>query len=317
VLRQIIGSLPIPTDERVLIGFQNAEDAAVYKIDDERAIVASLDVITPIVDDPETYGRIAAANALSDIFAMGGEGLFSLSFLGVSSGVPDEAAVAIARGGALAANENGAPVLGGHSIESNDVIFGLLAIGMVHPDQLFANHQLEVGDQLILTQPLGTGTLTTALKRGHLGEEALAVAIAAMVQTNAAAVTPLREAGVTAVTDVTGFGLLGHGAEMAKASGVLMQIESSLVPDFPGARECMEEGFITRGNARNREYVEHLGPLVGEVEHLLLDPQTSGGLLVAVKADKLDATLSALQAAGYASTTRIGEILPGEGLKIV
>ena len=304
-------------DERVLCGFQNAEDAAVYKLDDERAIVATLDVITPIVDDPQTYGRIAAANALSDVFAMGGEGLLSLSFLGVSSGIPDEVAIEIAKGGALTANENRAPVLGGHSIESKDLVFGLMAIGMVHPERVFGNHNLKIGDQLILTQPLGTGTLTTAVKRGHLGEEALEQAIAGMVQTNGAAVAPLQAAGVKAVTDVTGFGLLGHGAEMAKASGVLMCIESQLVPDYVGARACMEAGFITRGNARNREYVEHLGPLSGEVEPLLLDPQTSGGLLVAVQPEQLEDVLSALCQAGYTNATRIGEILPGAGIKVI
>jgi selenide,water dikinase len=317
VLRQLVGALPVSPDERILIGLQNAEDAAVYQLDDDRALVATLDVITPLVDDPEIYGRIAAANALSDVFAMGGKGVLSLSFLGVSPEVPPEVTVAIARGGALTAMESGAPVLGGHSVEGKDILFGLLAIGMVHPDEMFANHCLEPGDQLLLTKPLGTGTLTTAAKRDRLPREALTQAIAGMVQTNGAAVEPLRQLGVRAVTDVTGFGLLGHAAEMAKASGVQVRFNAPEVPDYPGARESLADGVITRANGRNQDYVEHLGPLEGEIEPLLLDPQTSGGLLAAVKPAQVDDALEALRRAGYGAATRIGEVAEGAGVAVL
>jgi len=316
VLRQLVGSLPIPKDENILIGIQNAEDAVVYQLDPERALVASVDVITPVVDDPATYGKIAAANSLSDIFAMGAKGLVSLSVLSVSKAVPSEVAVAIVAGGAETAMASGAPLLGGHSVEGEDVLFGLVALGLVHPEELFTNHSLEPGDQLILTKPLGTGTLTTAVKRGVLGQEALTLAVAGMVQTNGAAVDPLRAHGVRAVTDVTGFGLLGHAAEMAAASKVGVRFEQDRVPEYPGARESLASGVVTRANSRNQGYVEGLGPLIGAPEPLLLDPQTSGGLLAAVKPGQVDSVLAALDAEGYHEAVRIGEVIAGSGITV-
>ena len=316
MLRQLVGSLPVPQDEDIIVGLQNAEDAVVYRLDEDRALVASLDVITPVVDDPATYGKIAASNSLSDIFAMGGKGLMSLSFLSVSKSVPPDVAVEIVRGGAEAAMDNGSPLLGGHSVEGEDVLFGLLALGLVHPDELFTNHSLEVGDQLILTKPLGTGTLTTAVKRDLLGQEALREAVAGMVQTNGAAVDPLRGHGVRAVTDVTGFSLLGHAAEMAKASQVRVLFEQDLVAEYPGARESLASGTVTRANGRNQAYVEHLGPLVGEPEALLLDPQTSGGLLAAVKPDQVDSLLADLREQGYTEVARVGEVVEGSGITV-
>ena len=317
MLRQLVGALPIPNDERILRGFQDAEDAAVYQLDDGSALVLSVDVITPIVDDPYQFGVIAAANSLSDIFAMGGKGLVSLSILSVSTEVPPEAAVEIVRGGCDVAAACKAPVLGGHSVEGQDILFGLAAVGIVQPDKMLANDGLKPGDQLVLTKPLGTGTMSTAYKRDAIDLSAMQPVIDGMMLTNGAAVDHLHAAGVRAATDVTGFGLLGHSAEMALASGVQIVIESASVPDYPGARQQMQDGYVTRGNKRNREYVEGLGPLVGEVEPLLLDPQTSGGLLVAVRPEQLDALVTNLRAAGYGASQRVGQVESGEGLRIV
>lgn len=316
MLRQLIGALPIPKDQRLIAGFQNSEDAGVYILDDRQAVVVSIDVITPLVDDPETFGAIAAANALSDIYAMGGDGLVALSLLIAQKGVPPEVLAAIVKGGADASLAAGTPVVGGHSVESKELIFGLAVIGTVDPKKVLKNDALAVGDQLLLTQPLGTGTLSTALKRDKIGVEDLSEAIDAMTQTNRAAVAPMQAHGVRAATDITGFGLIGHAAEMAAASDVQIVIDAGAVPEFVGAREMLAAGVVTRGNARNLEHAEHLGPVVGDVEALLLDPQTSGGLLVAIAQDRVDELADALRQAGYGRTVRIGEVHAGAGIEV-
>jgi selenide, water dikinase len=317
VLRRLVGALPIPTDERILAGFENAEDAAVYRLDAERAVVFTTDVITPVVDDAATYGAIAAANALSDVYAMGGTGLMSLSILGTPKGFDEELTVALVRGGAELAMRSGAPVLGGHSLEGRDLLFGLAVVGLVHPERLFLNSRASPGDVLILTKPLGTGALSTARKRDLIDDAALAVAIAGMVQTNGAAVAPLQAAGLRCATDITGFGLLGHAAEVAAASKAELVIETARLPAYAGARELLHKGVSTRANPRNLEYATGLGPITGTIEPLLVDPQTSGGLLVAITAAKADAVLEALRRAGYAEAAVIGEVRSGAGLRLI
>ncbi len=316
-MRQVLDSLPVPEDERFLTSFHNAEDAAVFKLDAERGLVFSIDVITPLVDDPELYGAIAAANALSDIYAMGGRGLLSLSFLGTPKDFPVEIAAAIARGGAELAKEEGAPVVGGHSIESKDLMYGLAVVGLADPEALFKNDALAVGDELLLTKPLGTGALTTALKQRKLEDRDVSEALAGMRQTNRAAVDVALEHGVLAVTDITGFGLLGHAAEVASASGVRAVISQRDVPEYPGAREALRNGYVTRGNRTNPEYVNSLGPLEGHPEPLLFDPQTSGGLLLGVPRERSESLLRALRAAGFPRAARIGNVEAGAGLRIV
>ena len=287
-----------------------------HQISPDRAVIFSVDVITPLVDDPKLYGAISAANALSDIYAMGGEGMMSLSVLGAPGDFPVDVLTEILRGAAETALAAGAPILGGHSIESKDLLFGLAVVGTAHPDQLFRNDGLRPGDQLVLTQALGTGTLTTALKRDHLTEAELQPAFDAMARLNAAAVEPLRRHGVRAATDITGFGLLGHAAEMAKGSGVQVVFDQALVPELPRAREMMAAGVVTRGNGRNRAYVEDLGPLEGDPEPLVLDPQTSGGLLAAVSPEALPAVLDELRSCGYPEAARVGEIREGRGIHV-
>ena len=315
----MLGSLPVPEGDSILVGFENAEDAAVYKIAEDRALVVTVDVITPLVDDPVLFGAIAATNALSDVYAMGGRALMSLSFIGTPAKFPMDITAEILRGGAEKAMAAGAPVLGGHSVQSQDLMYGLCAVGEVHPDQILKNDNLRAGDQLVLTKPLGTGGICTALKSGKLDmeHEAVVAAVAGMTLTNAAAVEPMRAAGVRAATDVTGFGLLGHAAEMAEASKVQVVFEQKSIPEYPMGRELLARGFVTRGETVNPRYVRELGPLDGEPESLLLDPQTSGGLLVAVVPEHLDGLLAALHAAGYPAATQIGEVRVGGGILVI
>lgn len=312
----MLDALPVVEDRRLLTGFENSEDAAVFRLDEERGIVFTIDVITPLVDDPELYGAIAAANALSDVYAMGGRGLISLSFLGTPAGFPEDVGAAIAKGGADLALAEGAPVVGGHSVESKDLMYGLAVVGLAAPDAVFSNDGYEVGHDLVLTKPLGTGTLTTALKARKIEEAAVEDALAGMRQTNRAAVSILLEHGVRAATDVTGFGLLGHAAEIARASDVRIVIAQSRVPDYPGAREALRKGYVTRGNRSNLEYVRTLGPLEGEAEALLFDPQTSGGLLVGASASCSESLVAGLRDAGFEATERIGVVEAGSGVRI-
>jgi selenide,water dikinase len=316
-LRQLLGALPLPIDERILIGFDNAEDAAVYALDAERALIFTTDFITPIVDDPETYGRIAAVNALSDVWAMGGRPLLALSVYMLPEGFPLEVGAKILAGAAHAALAAGAPVLGGHTVQGRDLMVGLAVIGEAHPARLFRNTAFSPGDALLLTKPLGTGTLATGVKRGRFDETSIREAIDGMLLTNAAAVPPAQAAGVRAATDVTGFGLLGHAASVARASGVELVLEQAAVPAYALARETLAAGVRTGANKRNLQYARELGPLTGEPEDLLLDPQTSGGLLVAVPAAAAEALTATLRAAGYPRVSRIGEVRAGAGLRLV
>lgn len=299
------------------MGFDDSEDAAVFRLDDDRAAVVTLDVITPLVDEPFLFGEIAAANALSDVYAMGGEPSLSLSFLGVPRGFPEEMTIGIAKGGASLALGAGAPVVGGHSVESKDLMFGLVVMGFASPDRLFRNGALDVGDHLLLTKPLGTGTLTTALKNDALSEDDLSEAIAGMRQTLQAAVAPCHALGVRAATDVSGFGLLGHAAEMARASSLRISIDSASVPAYPHSREMLRRGHVTRGDRANLEYARELGPLEGTPESLLMDPQTSGGLLVAVSAHAAEELLRKLRNVGFSATRLIGQVTRGAGVEIV
>lgn len=316
-MRQVLKSLPAPEDDRVIAGFAHAEDAAVFRLDAERGIIASIDVITPLVDDARLYGAIAAANSLSDLYAMGGTGLFSLSLLGTPQGFPVDVAADIVGGGGELAKAEGAPIVGGHSIESRDLIFGLAVVGLVDPEHLFSNDGYAVGDALILTKPLGTGALVTALKQRAVSEQRVTDALDGMRTTNRSAVEVAREHGVRAATDISGFGLLGHAAEVAAASGVCLVVSASDVPEYAGARAAIESGHLTRGNDTNPEYVWTLGPLEGRPEPLLFDPQTSGGLLIGVAPDRAESLLTALHAVGFPRAARIGTVEAGSGLRVV
>jgi selenide,water dikinase len=303
----------------VLVGIDTHDDAAVYALDDRTAIVATVDVFTPIVDDPGEFGRIAAANSLSDIYAMGAAPLFALSVVGFPvNALPIEDLGAILAGAAAVAAEAGIPILGGHSIDDPEPKFGLCVIGQVSPARVVRNDRGRAGDLLVLTKPIGTGVVTTAIKREVAPPDAVAAAVASMTRLNRAACEAMVEVGVVAATDVTGYGLLGHLHELAHGSNLAATLRASAVPLLPGARELAAAGVVPGGTRRNWTQFERWidgaapGELPDELRLLLADAQTSGGLLIAVAPAQIDALLAALAARGVEPAAVIGELRAGE-----
>jgi selenide,water dikinase len=298
----------VKSDPRLIVGRETFDDAGVFVVSDDLALVQTLDFFAPIVDDPYLFGQIAAANALSDVYAMGGEPMTAMNIVGFPSGkLPIEVLTDILRGGQDKVHEAGALVVGGHSIIDEELKFGLSVTGRVHPDRIFSNANGRVGDRLVLTKPLGTGLLATAAKRGTLGTAEAEVLYASMRALNAAASRAAAAIGVRCATDITGFGLLGHASHIATASDVSIVIHTSRVPALPGAREAWAAGIRTGGAERNDEYLEsrvEWGDASEETRALLVDPQTSGGLLVAVPADRVAEYLSSVP-----QGVEIGEIV--------
>lgn len=285
----MLGDLPVTDDDRVLLDYRTADDAGVYRLDERRAIVQTVDFFTPIVDDPELYGRIAAANALSDVYAMGGRPLTALAIAAFPNDAEPALLSEIFRGGYATLREAGVALLGGHTVQDQEIKFGYAVTGEIDPARILSNAGARAGDELLLTKPLGTGVIATALKFGRAPQAAIDAAVASMLVLNRAAAEALSvvDAGaVHACTDITGFGLIGHGTEMARASGVTLDIDVASVPLIEGALDLVERN--TPGGGRTNQ--EHFSSGV-HVEHtsldprriqLLYDPQTSGGLLVAV-----------------------------------
>jgi selenide, water dikinase len=273
-------------DERILVGNDTLDDAAVVRLSDDQAIVQTVDVFTPIVDDPYDFGRIAATNAVSDVFAMGGEPLFALAIGGFPGDLPGEDVSEILRGGAEAAIAAGAPILGGHTITAAEPLYGLAVTGLVHPDRIWRNAGAQVGDVLVLTKALGTGIVANALRKGAVDDDVLAAAVASMTTLNRAAAGALRALAPHAVTDVTGFGLLGHLRELCAASGVHARLTAADLPLLPGVEDLARAGLVPGGSQRNRAAADaftDVAPAVDPVRALLAcDAQTSGGLLAAV-----------------------------------
>lgn len=276
-------------------------DAGIYRLSDELALVQSVDFFTPVVDDPADYGRIAAANALSDIYAMGGKPLTAMNLVAFPAGREDDL-VLLLNGGAEKVAEAGATIVGGHTIEDAEPKFGLSVTGLVDPRRMVTTVGARPGDRLVLTKPLGTGILATALKGGALTAAEMAAAIAGMIRLNRLASEAMQQVGVSACTDITGFGLLGHAAELAEASQVCLQLDLAALPLYPQVREMAACGLIPGGSYKNREFYlpkvvdgDRLGV---EALDLLADPQTSGGLLIALAAEKVETLLSKLQAGG-------------------
>jgi selenide,water dikinase len=314
VLRPLLPS----DDPNALVDVTTGDDAAVYLLDDddERAIAVTLDFFTPMVDDPGDFGRIAAANALSDLYAMGARPRFALNLLGFPRGLLGEGIVEeILAGGAEIARRAGIPVLGGHSIDDPEPKYGMVAIGEVARDALVTNAGARAGDVLVLTKAVGTGVVTTALKNDAASPEEVAAAVASMTTLNAQAARAMRRVGVDAATDVTGFGLLGHLRSLLRASGCAAVIRAGAVPLLPGARQLAEAGQVPGGTKRNRRDVEDdviFDGDVNEVSRLLLcDAQTSGGLLMAVAADRCDALTAALAGEGVPVAAVIGRVVEG------
>ena len=280
--------MPVHADPRVLVGRESFDDAGIFVVRDDLALVQTVDFFAPIVDDPYEFGQIAAANALSDVFAMGGEPLTALAIVGFPVGkLPMSVLTDILRGGQDKVREAGAVLVGGHSIIDEELKFGLSVTGQADPRRLLTNATARVGDRLLLTKPLGTGLLATAAKQGKLDADAQRTLHASMASLNATASRAALAAGVTCATDVTGFGLLGHASHVARASEVTMHFIGALLPELPGARALWQSGVRTGGAERNEQFVAPLADWTGASEAdvaLALDPQTSGGLLVAVPA---------------------------------
>lgn len=274
------------TDENVLVGFDTADDAGVYRITPECALVQTVDFFTPIVDEPATFGAIAAANALSDVYAMGARPLCALCIVAFPAGGDLEVLSQILRGGAGKMQEAGCVILGGHSIADDEIKFGYAVTGTVRPDRLLTNRGAQPGDVLMLTKPIGTGLIATALKRGLAEPAHVEASVASMLELNREASEALAGLRVHALTDITGFGLIGHAREMAVASNVTLVIEAARVPLLPGALEYARAGAIAGGLRNNREFascsVQLQRDVPPELLDVLYDPQTSGGLLVAL-----------------------------------
>jgi selenide,water dikinase len=310
-LSRVLAPIESHADPRLLVGRETFDDAGVFAVSDELALVQTVDFFAPIVDDPYDFGQVAAANALSDVYAMGGEPLTALAIAGFPTGkLPLEVLSEILRGGQDKVHEAGALVIGGHTIVDDEVKFGFSVTGRADPRRLLTNAGARPGDRLVLTKPLGSGILSTAAKRGDLAEAELRAVTAAMTALNRDASRAAVSLGVRCATDVTGFGLLGHASHIARASSVTLLIRASAVPLLAGAREALTRGNRTGGAERNAEYLESLVEWRIDdpaTRALLVDPQTSGGLLVAVAPPALDEYVDRV-----AGAVEIGEVvLPG------
>lgn len=306
--------------KNLLVGLDAPDDAAVYRIDDERAMIQTLDLFPPVVDDAYAFGAIAAANAMSDVYAMGGDVLFGLNIAAWREDLPLELLSEILRGGAEMMRQGGGVIAGGHTITDKEPKYGIAVTGMVNPQRIMTKGGAKVGDILFLTKPLGTGILTTAGKQGIVAETDLANAIRWMMTLNKDAALAARAVGLRSMTDITGYALMGHGYEMASASGVEFRFERERLPVLDGALELAKQGSIPGGTGRNRDYLrdrvflpEHLAD---EWEALLFDPQTSGGLLMAVSPDKVDDLVREFEARKVAHWM-VGTVHDGTGIRVV
>ena len=306
------GLPPQPKDENVLVGFDKADDAGVYRLRDDLAIVQTVDFFTPIVDDPYVYGQIAALNSINDVWAMAGTPLTALAITcfpkkGVDPAILGE----ITRGGLETLNKYGVTLIGGHSVDSEQIMFGYAVTGVVDPEKLATNAGAQPGDVIILTKPIGTGVISTGIKFGKTAPEIAAASVATMLTPGRYAAEAMREFGVRGATDVTGFALLGHAWEMARASSVTISIEPSSVPLLEGALELAAAGMLTSGDKTNREYVGAdvaIDPSVDpNLTKLLFDPQTAGGMLIAIPEEHGDRLLARLREA-YATAAVIGRV---------
>ena len=315
-LREIVRGLPPSSDPALLVGLETADDAGVYRLSEDLALVQSVDFFTPIVDDPYDFGRIAATNALSDIYAMGARPLTALNLVAFPlERLGDEILREVLRGGADAAAEASVAIVGGHSIDDPEPKYGMAVTGTAHPDRIVRNSTAAAGDVLFLTKPVGGSAVATAAKRGEAQADVIARCTAVMSALNAAAASVAVETGVSAMTDVTGFGLLGHAHELTSASGVAARIQAAAVPALDGALELLAGGAVSGGSRRNRDFAESFSSFDDSVPEerraLVCDAMTSGGLLVAVPSGQAAEMESALRAVAPGSA-RVGELLSGE-----
>ncbi|MHB1052463.1 MAG: selenide, water dikinase SelD [Thiobacillus sp.] len=327
VLREILSDTPFVSNlaeayPNLMVGIEHGDDAAVYRLNDEQAIVATTDFFMPIVDDPFEFGRIAATNALSDVYAMGGRPLFALAIVGMPIGkLPNDIIRKILAGGESVCKQAGIPIAGGHSIDAPEPIYGLVGIGVVDPRKVKTNSGGQPGDILILGKPLGVGIFSAALKKDALSDEQYRAMIAATTQLNTPGVDLSDTAGVHALTDITGFGLLGHLLEISRASKLAARVELSRLPLLPGASELAQAGHITGASLRNWESYGaevELGAGIADWQRALLtDPQTSGGLLVSCTPESRDAVLAIFSKHGFAAAAEIGQLHAGSNVSVV
>ncbi|MCM3565138.1 selenide, water dikinase SelD [Hydrogenophaga intermedia] len=316
VLSEILkGTTQMPVPKELLVGIETADDAAVYRLNDEQALIATTDFFMPIVDDPYDFGRIAATNAISDVYAMGGTPIMALALVGMPVNVLSTDTIGrILKGGQDVCQAAGIPIAGGHTIDSVEPIYGLVALGLVHPKYVKRNADAKVGDRLVLGKPLGVGVLSAALKKDQLAPEGYAQMIANTTKLNTPGPELAKLAGVHALTDITGFGLAGHAMEMARGAGTTVRIDWAKVPLLPGVRELAGAGLVTGASGRNWAAYGHevqMGAALQAPDQALLsDPQTSGGLLVSCSADAVPEVLATFQRHGFAQAAEIGEIVP-------
>jgi selenide,water dikinase len=322
VLDSVLGKLARQHDPNVLVGFDTADDAGVYQLTAELALVQTVDFFTPIVDDAYVFGQIAATNALSDVYAMGGRPISALALVCFPDGGDPKTLEEMLAGGLSKMVEAGCTIIGGHSIRDEEIKLGYSVTGTIHPQKVLANKGAQAGDRLIFTKAIGTGVISTAIKRGDADLTWIRAAVRSMTTLNKAAAEVITSGGfgVHSLTDVTGFGLIGHAREMAIASGVSLRIEGARVPLLPGALECVRRGYVPGGLKANRQFaegcVETAKGVAQDVVTLLYDPQTAGGLLIAVAASDAERLVAELQNV-CVEAVEIGEVVPKQRPLIV
>lgn len=317
----MLGKLPKFHDDRLIVGLETSDDAAIYKITDDIAMIQTVDFFTPVVDDPYVFGQVAAANSLSDVYAMGGEPKVALNIVGFPNCLDVGILGDILAGGASKVMEAGATLAGGHSIQDDEPKYGLCVTGFVHPDKIFKNYGAKPGDVLILTKQIGSGVVNTAIKAGMAARSDIDEAAVVMTSLNKKAQQVIRDYPVSSCTDVTGFGLAGHAFEMAEASRVSFEIDVSKIPLMAGAVEYTKSGLVPAGAYKNRGYSEDRLDAGGVPEHmidLLYDPQTSGGLLISVAEEYAPAMMRGFEAVGMDTRVAvIGRVLPEQEKLII
>ncbi len=321
-LSTILKQIPKIQDERLLVGFETGDDAAVMQLNDELAIVQSLDFFMPIVDDPFVFGQIAAANAISDIYAMGATPIMALAILGFPvKQLSADVAAEIMAGGYDVCKQAGIQIAGGHSIDDSEPKFGLSVTGVVHPNKLWSNAGAQVGDKLVLTKPLGVGALGQGIKKGILGKEGYEAFVQTTTFLNDAPARAAKQVGVNAATDITGFGLIGHALELAQGSGVRLSLETAALPVVPQAMQLLQQSIKPGATARNlshvASHVRYAEYISEEQRFLLADPQTSGGLLFSVSPDSVDELVSACIQEQTLTASVIGTVDKGSGIEVV
>jgi selenide,water dikinase len=319
VLRPLEGMFTAEEYPNLLVGLEVSDDAAVYRVNDEVAIVLTIDFFTPVVDDPYDYGAIAAANAMSDIYAMGGEVTLALNVSGFPADLPPEIVAEILRGGAEKVAEAGGVLAGGHTLDAREPLYGLAVMGLVHPERVWTKGGAQPGDALVLTKPLGVGIVTTALKGGVAEPAHVAEAVESMQRLNRDAARLIGQVGANACTDVTGFALLGHASEMAQKGGVRLRFFFEKLPFVAGAVEYADQWLFPGGTCNNENAyaraVSFDGKIAEEMQQLLFTPETSGGLLAAVPPERLDPLLDLFAGADHPCWV-VGEVAEGEGVEV-